>query len=81
VRVVVSVLAAVAIGALGIWSAVAGFNDEPETRVVPIYTPQPYTPPLGGEFDLNACNAAAAGDPDAQLRCIREYNRSITERR
>mgnify|MGYP006170998127 CR=1 FL=1 len=52
--------------ALVTWAIESGEVDvtEPETRVVPIYTPQPYTPPLGGEFDLNACNAAAAGNPE-----------------
>lgn len=79
VRGVVTIIAAIAIGGVGIWSAVAGFSDEPETTTVPVYRPQPYTPTFGGDFDLNACTTAAAGDPDLQLRCIREYNRSITE--
>ena len=77
---VLSVLFAIAVIGFGVWSVVDDFTaDEPTT--VPVYTPQPYTPPLGGEFDLNACNAAAAGDPNLQLRCIQEYNRSITETR
>jgi hypothetical protein len=77
-RGVGTVIAVLAVTAFGVWQAVSGLNDEPET--VPVFRPVPYTPPPFGEFDLNACNTAAVGDPDAQLRCVREYNRRITER-
>lgn len=81
VGAVLSVLFAIAVTGFGIWQVVEGLSTDETATTVPIYRPQPYTPPLGGEFDLNACNAAAVGDPDAQLRCIREYNRRITETR
>ena len=69
-----------AAGAVGVWAAVEE-GDSGSSNSVPVYTPQPYTPPPYGEFDLNACQAAAAGDPEGQLDCIREYNRRITEER